>query len=583
MSMRAALPVPGHIGRAALLGLGAGLLTFVCGAPYWWHHVAAAALSVVASVAFGAAGGLLAGTGDTRSRSGVLLVVAAAFTAFTWLSIWDRGIFPVFAIFSEGVSIIAVGAAVLVYPVGRLVGRAERYWMYAAIEVLIVQEFLVEFVSRPEWNGNSADVFWPTLVPDEWLFDRLITVNIGLQCVLAVWYLALLVRRGRRLARNERPAMIPVLVATALVAIVATVTLRTDAWTDLEALMSFYVVENTVSVVLPLAVLSGALRERWWEVDAPLRVVRMTSASTSVARVREALAHALRDPSLTLLFWVPTEESYVDSAGRLVDLPPAEPSRWLIETRTDDRTPLAVIELDAALRSRPAIVDAVLRAGSQALLTAQLQAVATAHLQQVHAAQARVEERETAERQRLENDLRTGAQQQLVALSAQLEQLAAETPVESVRSVAAACRDEVQAALDDLRALAQGLHPPVLRTDGLGPALKSVAGRLGLSVDLAVSARRQPPAVEATAYFALCEGLTNVAKYAPDASVRIVITEVDGWLHGLVADDGPGGARVVPGGGLAGITDRTRALHGWAAVESDLGAGTRLRVGLPCG
>ncbi|MFI5958444.1 sensor histidine kinase [Cryptosporangium sp. NPDC051539] len=583
MSMRAVLPVPGHTGRAILAGLGTGLLTVVCGAPYWSHHVAGAVVSVVASFAFGAAGGLLAGTGDTRSRSGVLLLVAAVFTAFTWLSIFDVGIFPVFAIFSEGVGITAAGAAVLVYPVGHLTGRAERYWVYAAIEVLVVQEFLVELVSRPQWNGNSADVFWPTLVPDRWLFDRLIPTNIGLQAVLAVWYVALLIRRGRRLSRNERPAMIPVLVATAIVAVAATVTLRTNAWTSLEALMSFYVVQDTVAVVLPLAVLSGALRERWWEVDAPLRVVRMTSASTSVARVREALAHALRDPTLTLLFWVPTEESFVDSAGRLVELPSPEPSRWLIETRTDDHTPLAVIELDGALRGRPALVDAVLRAGSQALLTAQLQAAATAHLQQVHAAQARVEEREIAERQRLENDLRAGAQQQLVALSGQLEQLAADTPLDSVRSVAVACHAEVHAALEDLRALAQGLHPPVLRTDGLGPALETVAGRLGLAVDLAVSARRQPPAVEATAYFALCEGLTNVAKYAPDASVRIVITEVDGWLHGLVADDGPGGARVVPGGGLAGITDRTRALHGWAAVESDPGAGTRLRVGLPCG
>jgi signal transduction histidine kinase len=89
--------------------------------------------------------------------------------------------------------------------------------------------------------------------------------------------------------------------------------------------------------------------------------------------------------------------------------------------------------------------------------------------------------------------------------------------------------------------------------------------------------------VEATAYFALCEALTNVAKHAPDADVRIEVTAADGWLHGLVIDNGPGGAKLVPGGGLAGIEDRTRALRGWAAVESDEGAGTRLRVALPCG
>lgn len=580
MSVRAVLPVPGHTGRAALAGLGTGLLTFLCGAPYWWAHPGSAGVVVVGAGVFGAAGGLLLGAGDSRRHSGALLLVGAVFGAFAWLAIRNSGLWPPLAFYCEGVCLIATGAAVLAYPVGRLVDRADRYWVYAAFAVLIVGELLVELVSRPEWNGLSRDVVWPTLVPYRPLFEWAIGTVIVSQLVLAAWYLILLVRLGRRLPPTERPAAIPVLIGTGIAAIAVAAAVRTEAFTDVEALLSLYVVQNTVSVVLALAVLSGALRERWREVDAPHRVIRMTAATTSVATVRDALAAALRDPRLRLLFWVPAEQSYVDRRGRLVADPSPADGRWLTEARIDDRQPLALVELDDGLRLRRTMVDAVLRAGSQALLTAQLQAVATTQLEQVFAAQARVEERETAERQRLENDLRDGAQRRLVALAGQLARL--ELP-EPARSVAASCHAEVLGTISDLEALARGLHPTVLRTDGLGAALDEVAARLGLAVQLAVDAGRKPPAVEATAYFALCEGLTNVAKYAPDARVHVEVTETDGWLHGSVADNGPGGARVVPGGGLAGIDSRIRALHGRTLVESEAGAGTRLRVSLPCG
>jgi len=581
--MRGVPPIPGHTGRAALAGLGVGALTFACGAPYWRQHPAAAAVTVVAVAVFAAAGGLLLGTGDSRHRSGVLLLVGAVFSAFAWLAARDHGLWPVFAFYSEGVCLIASGAAVLAYPIGRLADRADRYWLYAAIGVLIVGELVVELVSRPEWNGLSRDVVWPVLAPDRQVFQGAITAVVGLQFVLAGWYVALLVRRGRRLPPTERPAAIPVLIATGLTATAVAMTMRVETFTAIDALLSLYVVQNAVSVVVALAVLSGALRERWREVDAPLRVVRMTSATTSVATVRDALAAALRDPTVRLLFWVPTEQAFVDGGGHVVSDRRPRTGRWWLEVRTDDGRPLALVEVDDALRLRPLMVDAVLRAGSQALLTAQLQAAASAHLEQVLAAQARVEERETAERQRLERDLRDGAQRQLGALSEQLAVLAEDGLPESARSVITACHAEVLGTIAELEALARGLHPPVLRTEGLAAALREVADRLGLAVQLVVDAGRRPPTVEATAYFALCEGLTNVAKYAPGARVRIEVVEADGWLHGTVVDDGPGGARVVPGGGLAGIDDRIRALHGRTEVESPVGAGTQLRVSLPVG
>ncbi|TQS40637.1 sensor histidine kinase [Cryptosporangium phraense] len=575
--------VPGQAGRAAFLGLVVGLLTFVCGAPYWSSHLAAAALTCALSAGFGAAGGLLVDAGDGRRRVGVLLLAAAVCGSLAWTVSWNRGLWPQLSFYAQGAFYLLAGSAVLLFPGGRLTGRAERGWVLYSAVVLLGGQFVVALVSRPEWNGLHPDVVWPNLASERWVFDRAIQVVIAGQVVLAAWFVVLLVRRARRLSALDRPSVLPVLLVTGIFGVIAGVlTTHSDAWTELDALLSFYVVLTGVATAVPLALLSGALRERWREVDAPHRVVRMTSATTSVVTVRDALATALRDPGLELLFWVPAEQGYVDRAGR-VRPERTDTGRWWVEARTDERQPLALVDLDDGLRRRPGMVDAVLRAGSQALLTAQLQAVATAQLEQVLAAQARVGERETAERLRLANDLRAGAQRRLTALADHLGRLADAGLPDPPRSAAASCRDEVIATIGDLEALALGLRPPVLRTDGLGPALDEVAARLGLAVRFTVDARRKPPAVEATTYFALCEGLTNVAKYAPGAHVRVDVTEADGWLHGTVADDGPGGARVVPGGGLAGIDARIRALHGTTTLESHPGAGTRLAITLPVG
>ncbi|MFI5960372.1 sensor histidine kinase [Cryptosporangium sp. NPDC051539] len=579
--MRPVAKVPGQAGHAALIGFAAGLLTFLCGAPYWHHHIPAAVLTCAGSVGFAAAGGLLLDAGDSRRRVGYLLPAGAVCGSLAWTVSWNSGPWPQISFYAQGMFYVLAGYAVLSFPGGRLTGRAERGWVAFSLTVLLGGQFVVALVSPPEWNGLAPDVFWPHLTTERWVFDRVIQIVIGGQVILAAWYIALLVRRARRLSALDRPSALPVLLVTGVFGVIAAVlTAHSDAWTELDALLSFYVVLTGVATAVPLTLLSGALRERWREVDAPHRVVRMTSSTTSIGTVRDALAAALHDPRLRLLFWVPAEQNYVDRSGRAFREKTGS-GRWWAEARTDEHQPLALVELDDGLRRRPGMVDAVLRAGSQALLTAQLQAVATAQLEQVLAAQARVGERETAERLRLANDLRAGAQQRLAALADHLGRLADAGLPDPSGSAAASCRDEVIATIGDLESLALGLRPAVLRTDGLGPALAEVADRLRLSVRFVVDAGRTPPAVEATTYFALCEGLTNVAKYAPGARVSVEIKVVNGWLHGTVTDDGPGGARLVPGGGLAGIDARIRALHGRTTLESVPGAGTRLHLRLP--
>jgi signal transduction histidine kinase len=190
---------------------------------------------------------------------------------------------------------------------------------------------------------------------------------------------------------------------------------------------------------------------------------------------------------------------------------------------------------------------------------------------------------QASELRRIERDLHDGAQARLVALSMQLgraEERLADNP-ESAELVRRA-REEATAAIGELRDLARGIAPPVLADRGLAAAVQSLADRAGASVTVnAEIPRRPPPVVETAAYFVVAEALTNAAKHAPEAAVRITLWAEHGELGIVVADDGLGGADPL-GGGLTGLRQRVEALDGWLEVSSRVGEGTTVRASLPC-
>jgi signal transduction histidine kinase len=191
---------------------------------------------------------------------------------------------------------------------------------------------------------------------------------------------------------------------------------------------------------------------------------------------------------------------------------------------------------------------------------------------------------QASELRRIERDLHDGAQARLVALSMQLgraeERLGGHPETaELVRRA----REEAAAAIGELRDLARGIAPPVLADRGLAAAVQSLADRAGAAVTVnAEIARRPPPVVETAAYFVVAEALTNAAKHAPEAAVRITLWAEHGELGIVVADDGLGGADPL-GGGLTGLRQRVEALDGWLEVSSPVGEGTTVRASLPCG
>ena len=187
-------------------------------------------------------------------------------------------------------------------------------------------------------------------------------------------------------------------------------------------------------------------------------------------------------------------------------------------------------------------------------------------------------------RKRIERNIHDGAQQQLVALALDLRMLEEQAPMLSAAELSAALHrtgDGLKAALAELRELARGLHPSVLTTDGLRPAITQLASRSSIPVSVDVTETRFPEAVETACYFTVAEALANVAKYAEatDASVRI--EEQGGHVSLEVSDNGVGGADPKAGSGLTGLVDRIAALDGTLAVHSPIGTGTTIVVELP--
>jgi signal transduction histidine kinase len=203
---------------------------------------------------------------------------------------------------------------------------------------------------------------------------------------------------------------------------------------------------------------------------------------------------------------------------------------------------------------------------------------------EVAASRARIVAAADQARRRIERDLHDGIQQRLVSLVLDLRATEAAVPAESPELQAQLARvaGGLTGALDELREISRGIHPAILSGGGLGPALKALARRSVVPVELDVQVPgRLPEQVEVAAYFVVSEALANAAKHARASVVQVEAWTRDGSLRLSVRDDGVGGAVSGQGSGLIGLTDRVSALGGTISVASPTGEGTTLLVDLP--
>jgi len=201
------------------------------------------------------------------------------------------------------------------------------------------------------------------------------------------------------------------------------------------------------------------------------------------------------------------------------------------------------------------------------------------------ASRARVIAAADETRRRVERDLHEGTQQRLISLVLQLRAAQASVPPEHRDLLEQWSRtsDGLIRVIDELREISRGLHPAILDRSGLGPALRALARRATIPVNVNVRVTgRLPAQVEAAVYYVVSEALTNAAKHARASAAQVnVDIDDDDVVRLVVRDDGVGGADSSGGSGLTGVIDRVAAAGGRLEITSPPGGGTALEGTLP--
>ena len=322
-----------------------------------------------------------------------------------------------------------------------------------------------------------------------------------------------------------------------------------------------------------------------YESDGTVTVVAGWSTVDNALPVGARLK--LGGKNLTTLIWQTRRpariDSYADSSGAL--------AAAVRDARVGSGvgTPIIVQDRLWGVMDAGSTGEQPLGPGTEARLASFTELVATAianaeSRSDLDASRGRIVAASDEARRRIERDLHDGAQQRLVSLGLALRaaQTAVPPQLGGLEGELTNVAEGLANVLDELREMARGIHPAILAKGGLGPALKTLARRCPVPVELDVRAQaRLPERVEVAVYYVVSEALTNAAKHAHASVVNVEVETVEGALRLLVRDDGVGGADPARGSGLVGLKDRVEAVGGTLAVQSPAGAGTALRVELP--
>jgi signal transduction histidine kinase len=333
-----------------------------------------------------------------------------------------------------------------------------------------------------------------------------------------------------------------------------------------------------VIALIAVALVIDLVRESWTEATITGLVVDLGS-SDGTAPLRDRLAVALGDPSLEIGYRLSERDAYVDDGGRALELPDPRFSRAVTIVREGDE-PLAALVHDSAVLDDAELLHSVAAAARIAVANARLQAEVRSQVDEIEASRRRIVEAGGIQRQRLERELRDGAEHRLAEVATLLDE-AAQGASGDFALMLAETRAELDGAQADLREFARGIHPRVLTERGLAAALADLAGRAAIPVELTVTEARLPPPIEVAAYFVCSEALANIGKYAEASRAWVDVARRDGVLAVSVGDDGRGGASFGGGSGLRGLADRVEALGGQLGVTSPRGEGTVISADLP--
>jgi signal transduction histidine kinase len=337
--------------------------------------------------------------------------------------------------------------------------------------------------------------------------------------------------------------------------------------------------------LVPFLFLGTLVRTRMIQSGAVGELMARLGETPRRGELRDALARALGDPSLELVYWLPDAERFVDARGHDFELPVPGSGRAVTIVEYEGECVAALVHDEVMRAEQGGYVDAIGAAASLALQNERLDAELRSKVEELRASRERMLRIGLEERRRLERDLHDGAQQRLVsmALNMRLARGRLREDPGGAEDLLDGAAGELEAALGELRELARGIHPALLSERGLDAALEMLARRAPLRVDLAaVPSERLPEAVELAAYYVVAEALTNVAKYAAASRATVDITRMNGKLVVKVEDDGVGGADPDAGTGLRGLADRLAVIEGRLEIDSEPGKGTTITAKIPC-
>jgi signal transduction histidine kinase len=392
-----------------------------------------------------------------------------------------------------------------------------------------------------------------------------------------------LMRRWLHASGPLRRVLTPVYVsalATSLTAVLLRLTLGVvSPSTDPTRIVSIALL--VAYALLPVGFLIGLLRAQIARAAVADLVVELGALPTP-ARLRRSLATALGDPTLEVMTWSGDRNAFVDAHGRIATMPADEARSTTVLQRGGQ--PSAILVHDPALLEDPGLVAAVGTAVRLALDNEQLETQVGQQLEEVRASRARVAAAADGARQKIERDIHDGTQQRLIGVSMALERLRHQLDGDSAAARELdETRDQLGAALIELRALAQGVHPAVLTQHGLEAALRALARRSSLEVDLDVriDGRRLAPGVETAVYYIASAALANAEGHAAASNVVIRLEQDGHEIRLTVRDDGVGGAEEGRGTGLTNMRDRAETVGGSLEIDSPLGGPTCISAVVP--
>ena len=486
------------------------------------------------------AGGVVASVKRPGSAAGPLLAAVGA----TWFagSIW-----PALEFLHRG----PLFHLVATYPSGRLAipGAGIRGWIRATLVV-------AAYASNLTRIGG----------------DSLVAAGFGMALLWLAWEIVVGTRgsvRRAALGAAAAGASIGLAVLASSVAKLAGTPLGVGGLFAYEAILA----------LVGLGLAADLITSGWSSNGALTRAVVDLGDAALAGSVRDRLARSLGDPSLVLAYNADGQPgSYVDERGQPVSRPAPTAGTAVMPVVVAGRS-IGFVASDVALLNESRLAESVSAAAGLAMSSARLQAEVRAQVAEVAASRERLVHAADSERRRLERRIQTGAALRLERVARLLAQVQlAEADAETG---CAALRGELDRARDELADFARGVHPAWLTKAGLPAALAELVRRTPLVVELDVAMEPADPVTEATLYFVCSEAIANAAKHASPTRIGVELGQSDGALRLVVVDNGRGGARLEPRGGLRGLADRVEALGGTFGLESRLGAGTTIRVELP--